>query len=119
IDGLLGTGITREVTGDLAEIVRRTASVDRPVIGVDIPTGVDSDTGVVRGVALPCDLTVALGLLKYGHVLQPGKTLSGEIRLGDIGLNDRTSRGKASGELLTDESVRALLARRADDAYKG
>ncbi len=119
IDGLLGTGIARDVEGDLAEIVRRVSGAGRPIIGVDIPTGVDSDTGIVRGVALRCDLTVALGLLKYGHVLEPGKTLSGQIKLGDIGLNDQLSRGKASGELLTDGSVRALLPKRPDDANKG
>jgi len=64
IDGLLGTGITRDVAGELHEIVRTVDSADRPIIGVDIPTGVDSDTGAVRGAALRCDLTVALGSLK-------------------------------------------------------
>src|SRR5439155_24749950 len=62
---------------------------------------------------------IALGLLKYGHVMQPGKTLSGEIKLGDIGLNNQFSRDTASGQLLTDESVRALLPERPDDANKG
>jgi NAD(P)H-hydrate epimerase len=119
IDGLLGTGIKRNVEGDLADVVCRVAEAGRPIVAVDIPTGVDSDTGAVRGAAMPCDLTVALGLLKYGHVQQPGASLSGKIELGDIGLSNQTSRANASGELMTDDTIRALLPRRPDDANKG
>jgi NAD(P)H-hydrate epimerase len=119
IDGLLGTGIKRDVEGELAEVVRQVAEAGRTCVAVDIPTGVDSDTGAVRGVALPCGLTVALGLLKYGHVQQPGARLSGNIVLGDIGLSDQTSRDRASGELMTDDSIRAILPERPDDANKG
>ena len=118
VDGLLGTGIKRDVAGGLAETVRLVAQANRPVVAIDIPTGVDSDTGAVRGVALRADMTVALGCLKYGHVLHPGKTLAGEIRLGDIGLTDKTQ-NKDAGELLTEASVRALLPARPGDANKG
>ena len=113
VDGLLGTGIKRPVEGDLAELVRMIIASGKPVVSIDIPTGVDSDTGAVLGVALHSQLTVALGHLKYGHLLQPGAKLSGTIELGDIGLSTSTNR-YASGELLTDEYVSKLLPDRPE-----
>ncbi len=118
LDGLLGTGLVRDVEGELAGIIEAAARSGKRIIAVDIPSGIDSDRGRVRGVALPADFTVALGYLKYGHVLEPGKRLSGEIAIGDIGLST-TSNKTASGELLTDESVREMLPERPDDANKG
>jgi hydroxyethylthiazole kinase-like uncharacterized protein yjeF len=119
IDGLLGTGLKRDIDGGLAEIVCRVGKTTKKRLAIDIPTGVDSDTGAIRGVALVADLTVTLGLHKYGHFLHPGKGLQRILRLEDIGLNAQDSRAKASGELLTDEMIKALLPKRAEDANKG
>lgn len=118
IDGLLGTGIKRDVDGELAEIVDMVQRSGRRIVAIDIPTGVDSDTGAVRGHALSARMTVALGSLKYGHVLHPGKSLAGDIILGDIGLSD-TKQEIASGELLTEAEVKRLLPPRPDDGNKG
>ncbi len=119
IDGLLGTGLKRDIEGDLARIIEMVAASYRSVVAVDIPTGVDSDTGAVCGVALPADFTVALGHLKYGHAVTPGAILSGKTVVGDIGLNEQASRQNASGELFTDDSIARLLPKRPDDANKG
>lgn len=119
VDGLLGTGLQRDIQDDIAAIIDEVATSERPIMSIDIPTGVDSDTGAVRGAALQADFTVALGLLKYGHALQPGKKLSGKISLGEIGLSTQASRSLASGELLTDSAVADMLPERADDANKG
>ncbi len=70
-------------------------------------------------VAVQCNLTVAVGHLKYGHVLQRGASFTGEILLGDIGLSAQASTQIASGELLTDASVRKLLPQRPEDSNKG
>lgn len=119
IDGLLGTGLKRDVEGDLAEIVRQVNKSTKKRLAIDIPTGVDSDTGALRGTALTADLTVTLGHYKYGHFLHPGKGLQGILKLEDIGLNAQNSRASASGELLTEKSIKALLPKRDDDANKG
>ena len=119
IDGLLGTGLTRDIEGELAEIISRIAKSGRKCVAIDIPTGVDGDTGVIRGVALKADMTVTLGHYKYGHFVHPGKDLRGILRLEDIGLNAQDSRAMARGELLTDEHIKAMLPERPDDANKG
>ncbi len=119
VDGLLGTGLKRNIEGALAGIVTRLAASARKCMAVDIPTGIDSDTGSVMGVAAIADFTVTFGHYKYGHFLHPGKVYMGQLRLEDIGLNAQDSRSTARGELLTDESVRAILPSRPDDANKG
>jgi NAD(P)H-hydrate epimerase len=117
LDGLLGTGLKRDVSGDLAEILQTVGEAGKPVVAIDIPTGVDSDSGAVKGVALAADITVTFGYSKYGHYLHPGKELRGDIRVEDIGLNaNETQKG---GELLTDASVRKLLPARPEDSNKG
>lgn len=119
VDGLLGTGLTRDLDGELAELVSIIGMSTRKCVAVDIPTGVDSDTGAIKGMALRADLTVTLGHYKFGHFIHPGKTLRGRLRLEDIGLNAQDSRTHAKGELLTDKGIKALLPERSDDANKG
>lgn len=119
VDGLFGTGLRRDIDGPLADIIKQVSTTPRPVIAVDIASGVDSDTGGIRGVALRADFTVATGLLKYGHVFEPGRSLSGHIVVGDIKLSQATSRETARGTLLDDEAVRKMLPARKDDANKG
>ena len=117
LDGLLGTGLKRDIEGDLAELVRTVAASGKSVIAIDIPSGVDSDTGAIRGVSLPASMTVTFGYGKYGHYLYPGKHLRGDIKVEDIGVD--AIRNVKGGELLTDELVRALLPARPDDGNKG
>jgi NAD(P)H-hydrate epimerase len=118
VDGLFGTGLKRDLEGPLAEIVRLMNSSGRPVVAVDIPSGVDSDTGAIRGAAIDARFTAALGALKYGHVIPPGSERAGKIELGDIGLSD-VGRGIGSGELLTEDLVREMLPARPQGANKG
>ncbi len=119
IDGLLGTGLKRDIDGPLADIIKQMATASRPMVAIDIPTGVDSDTGQIRGAALRANFTVAAGLMKYGHVLEPGRSLSGHIEVGDIKVSQATSREIAQGTLLTDDAVREMLPVRKEDANKG
>lgn len=119
VDGLLGTGLQRDIEGELAEVLQRVSQSGKLIAAIDIPTGVDSDTGAIRGIALAADITVTLGHYKYGHFLQPGRQRRGILKLEDIGLNAQDSRKAAKGELLTDEAVRALLPERAGESNKG
>jgi NAD(P)H-hydrate epimerase len=117
LDGLLGTGLKRDVAGELAVVVHAVVASGKKVVAIDIPTGIDSDTGAIRGVALQADMTVTFGYSKYGHYLHPGKDLRGALRVEDIGLDaNRSNRG---GNLLTDDAIRDLLPARPDDSNKG
>ncbi|MBK9714883.1 MAG: NAD(P)H-hydrate dehydratase [Kouleothrix sp.] len=131
IDALLGMGISRPVEGELAEIVRTLNDEPRTkksefsaqrsafsVLSVDMPTGVDSDSGAVRGAALRADITVATGLLKRGLLQYPGRLYAGAIRVVEIGLAPRHLEALMS-ETIDATLARGLLPRRPDDAHKG
>ena len=88
IDGLVGIGATGALRGLAAEIVPFLNAAKGIRVSVDLVSGVDADSGQVLGVAFDADLTVTFGAFKPGHLIAPGKGLSGEVRLIDIGIAD-------------------------------
>ena len=86
LDGLLGIGGRgglREPQASLAELAARSPAV---VVAVDLPSGVDADTGVVQGAAIQAGVTVTFGTLKPGLLIDPGARRAGVVELIDIGL---------------------------------
>lgn len=84
VDALLGTGVDRELSGQLLEVVELVNAADVPVFAVDIPTGVNGDTGQVQGEAVVADVTVTFGLPKLGNLLYPGAELCGTLYVSHI-----------------------------------
>ncbi|MBA0124773.1 NAD(P)H-hydrate dehydratase [Haloechinothrix sp. YIM 98757] len=81
VDGIVGLSARGGLRAEAAELV---AAVDAPVLAVDLPSGVDPDTGQVHGVAVRADVTVTFGAHKPVHVLNPARC--GDVRFVDIGL---------------------------------
>ncbi|WP_018044545.1 bifunctional ADP-dependent NAD(P)H-hydrate dehydratase/NAD(P)H-hydrate epimerase [Methylobacterium sp. 88A] len=88
IDALFGAGLSRDLDGAAKTLVERVAATDVPVLAVDIPSGIDGDTGALRGVALRARETVTFVALKPGHLLQPGRDHCGHLHVADIGIGD-------------------------------
>ena len=88
IDALFGAGLARDIDGEVKTIIERVnafAHAGGRVLAVDVPSGVDGQTGKVRGAAVEASASVTFFRLKPGHLLLPGRALCGAIRLADIG----------------------------------
>jgi NAD(P)H-hydrate epimerase len=89
IDAIFGIGGGRVPSGDFLEAVRqvnRAGAAGAEVLAVDIPSGISADTGEAAGEAVTADITVTFAYKKIGHTIQPGKELSGEVIIKDIGI---------------------------------
>jgi NAD(P)H-hydrate epimerase len=86
VDGLLGIGLHGVPRQPYADLIRAVDEADAPVVSIDVPSGVDSDTGVALGSAVRADVTVTFSAPKIGCVLKPGGTLAGELVVVDIGV---------------------------------
>ena len=88
VDALFGTGLARPLEGTLGATVAALNGRGLPVIAVDIPSGIDSDTGAILGEAVRADVTVTFFRRKPGHLLLPGRDLSGEIEVAELDVPD-------------------------------
>jgi len=86
VDALLGTGLTRPLTGLYAHAVAIIHDIGRPVLSCDLPSGVNADTGEVLGTAVRANRTLMLGLAKPACYLPPGCDYFGALSLAGIGL---------------------------------
>jgi ADP-dependent NAD(P)H-hydrate dehydratase / NAD(P)H-hydrate epimerase len=120
VDAVLGVGITSALTGDYLQAVRMINASGRPVVAVDIPTGVNADTGEVMGEAVMADLTITMALPKRGIVLHPGATHAGVVRVVDISIPiEAVEQENVDLSLLDSGFAWGLLGRRKPDAHKG
>lgn len=86
VDGITGIGGSGPLRDRAAEVAARLDDGDAVVVAVDIPSGVDADTGEVAGAAIRADVTVTFGALKPGLLVAPGHQRAGVVELVDIGL---------------------------------
>ena len=122
VDALFGTGLARPIEGQFARIIELInhlcATRHWPVVSVDIPSGINADTGQILGNAVKADLTATYGLAKPAHFLHGGRNI-GKLRIVDISIpTSIPARLDLKGRAITQKSLPAL-PRRTTDAHKG
>lgn len=124
LDTLFGTGLDRELDGELRRLVEALNAAharDRfAVVAVDLPSGLDADSGRPLGAAVEADATVTIGAGKPGLFLGEGIAAAGRVSVADIGLADPVRAGiEVSGEVLDEAGCRRFLRPRRRDTHKG
>ncbi len=119
IDALFGVGLSREIAGEYREALELYGRLSGYRIALDLPSGVDSDTGVIRGIAPVADETVAFGFCKRGLVLYPGCEYAGKVTVAEIGITQRSFLGTEPGMFFLDEAPGELLPAREKSGNKG
>ena len=125
VDALFGTGLTRPVTGVAADAIQtinqaRAGARARPIVmAIDLPSGLDADTGQVLGTAVRADVTATVGLPKLGLVLEPGRSLAGRVHVLRIGIADEAPNVRPPAELWSARAAGARLPERPRQGHKG
>ncbi len=86
VDALFGVGLLKDLDGALHPILDEIAARKIPVLSIDLPSGVDANSGQIRGAAVTATVTVAVGRKKPGHLLLPGRMHCGEVVQADLGI---------------------------------
>jgi NAD(P)H-hydrate epimerase len=113
VDALLGIGLKEAPREDVARMIEVINATGKPVVAVDVPSGVNASTGEVEGAAIRAELTVTFETLKVGLVVAPGRYQAGEVHVVPIGLGE-----VAHEHALLDATVLDRLPRKTERSTK-
>lgn len=118
VDALFGVGLARDITGHLAEVVAQINRA-RARLAVDVPSGLDADTGRTLGACVRADVTVSTGPLKIAHVSAPGFAACGRVEVCEIGVPAARIEAAATAWLVEEVDVARWLPRGTPLDHKG
>ena len=119
VDALLGTGVSGPAQGLISEAMTLINAFQKPVISLDLPSGLSSDRGGLLGPTVRATLTVTFALPKRGLLLYPGAREAGEVVRVEIGIPEAEMAREVSTFLLEAKDIRAILPARRADQHKG
>jgi NAD(P)H-hydrate epimerase len=120
IDALFGTGLNSDIRGLFRHTIEFINDLNRPVFAVDIPSGVNADTGQPCGACLKAAATATFAYAKIGHVVYPGAQYCGNLSIIDIGIPPALTTGiSIQQRLITGRHIQSLLVKRPAECHKG
>ncbi len=120
VDAILGTGLNAQVRGFYRGIIEDLNKAGKRILSVDVPSGLNADSGQVMGAAVEADLTVTFGFPKVGQTVFPGARLTGRLVRVDIGIPPNVAEKIPARFSVTEPSdFRDALRREAPDVHKG
>jgi len=105
IEGILGTGLNSEVKGYYREVISTLNAMGKPIVAIDIPSGLEATSGTPLGICIKAAFTPTFGLPKVGQIIHPGVEFVGELEVIDIGI---------PGDLIEEEDIRSHLIQYED-----
>ena len=122
VDAIFGTGLSRDISGSWADVIRAINASPAKVVAVDIPSGLHADTGRVQGIAVKADLTVTFIGLKRGLFTAQARDYCGEIRFNDLQVPPEVYQQlneKPQTRLIPGDFIRQKLKPRQRSSHKG
>lgn len=120
IDAIYGTGVHGEIQGESRDVIEKINAFSRYTLSVDVPSGMDSNTGDVCGVCIRADMTVTFAAYKIGMFLYPGADYTGVIRLDRISIPDTIlEHAETAAEVWDDSLFAQNFPQRKNDSQKG
>ena len=120
IDAILGTGLKSDVKGYFKTIIDYINKLNKPVFAVDVPSGLNSDTGQPCGTCICAAATATFAFAKTGHMVYPGADYIGNLKIVDIGIPPHIAAAVGPRHFLsTAQLIRSHLIPRPADAHKG
>ncbi len=119
VDAIFGTGISGAVRGLAAEIIDAINAMPTPVLSVDLPSGLNADTGAVEGPCVRATATATMAEIKRGLLLPPGRDFAGRVHVVDISMPETIETAKQVRTFIVGRpDALVVLPRRPSDAYK-
>lgn len=118
IDAIFGFGLKGAIKGKAADVIQKINRSEQPVLSVDIPSGLEADSGRAHGECIRATKTVTFTCPKVGMVVYPGVTYCGEIITRDIGIPQKLIEADATTQLISKKMVKESLPPRPFDAHK-
>ncbi len=119
VDAVLGTGVKGPLKSKVRRAAEQIAAIKAPVLAVDLPTGMNADTGEIYQACVEADVTVTMGEIKRGLLFSPAREMAGRVYVADIGF-PRSFRDSAGIQCfrLAGETVKQLLPQRSRNTFK-
>ena len=120
VDAIFGTGLNSDVRGIYRDVIERINDSGKAIFSVDIPSGINADTGTVCGVAIQADATATFAFAKAGHILYPGNFHTGDLEVIDIGIPGHIAKAQSPDIFLPEpHDIAGLIPARDFNAHKG
>lgn len=119
VDAIFGIGLSKMLSEDYENIIRKLNDSKAFKIAVDIPSGVDANTGCIMGSAFQADVTVTFGFLKQGLILYPGASFAGKVICRQIGITKESFLNEFPKGITYENKDLAIIPKRRPDGNKG
>ncbi len=120
VDAIFGTGLNSNITGFIKTVIELINRTKKPVLSIDIPSGLHPDTGLPQGICIKADVTATFGYAKTGLITFPGIDYCGNIEVVDIGIPKHIeAKETLSTQLLTPQKISACYRPRGSNEHKG
>ena len=121
IEGIFGTGLNSEIKGIYREIIEKinTASNNKAIYSIDIPSGINGDTGEIMRISVKADITISFVTYKKGFLNSKVKDYLGKVIIENIGLNETNINHLVKEYYLTPNMVKSFHIKRNEDSHKG